>query len=145
MGKSYDVYRIISLLISQSLFELKKYDDSATDKIICSHQIFQALALTMDETKSLVNKASDYEYHKLGTFTISDFVKMAQRNPHNFETFLLYSYEEIKEFQLGSKDIDFEGISVSISDEQQISKIDSFFRLIGFTKLRDLISKYEFL
>lgn len=56
----------------------------------------------------------------------------------------MYSYEEMKDSKK-IKDIDFEGISITISDDKQISKIDSFFKLVGFSKLRDLIDKYEFL
>jgi hypothetical protein len=37
LDKHYDYMRVISILISNSLFELKKYDENKNDKIVCSH------------------------------------------------------------------------------------------------------------
>lgn len=81
LGKQYDYYRIIQILISTSLFELKKFDDSCTDKIVCSHNIFQALIYSKRRLRPLIYSSSEYEVNSLGTFTITDFVKLANNNP----------------------------------------------------------------
>jgi len=58
--------------------------------------------------------------------------------------FPLYTSEEMKE-QNNKKDINFEGITISISEEKSISKIDSILKVVGYSKLRELIDKYTFL
>lgn len=77
LGKQYDYYRVIQILISTSIMEMQRYNDDSTDKIICSHQIYRALASTLPHIEQIVESSSDFNYSKLGTFTISDFVKLA--------------------------------------------------------------------
>lgn len=47
LGKLYDHYRIVQLMISTSLMEMKKFDDAKTDRIVCSHTVHKALATAM--------------------------------------------------------------------------------------------------
>jgi len=77
LGKQYDYYRVIQILISTSIMEMQRYNDESTDKIICSHQIYKALASTFPHIETIVNSSSDFNFNKLGSFTISDFVKLA--------------------------------------------------------------------
>ncbi|CDW74132.1 leucine rich repeat family protein [Stylonychia lemnae] len=143
MGKQYDYYRIIQVLISQSLFETKKYEDNSTNKIICSHQIYLALSQTMKTINDQVSRSNDYEVHKLGTFTLSDFIKLAQKNPKDFDCFSLYSLDELKENS--DTNLNFEGVEITLNEDKQIGKIESVMKLIGMTKLKDLIERYEVL
>lgn len=42
----------------------------------------------------------------------------------------------------GKTDINFEGITVSVSEDKQISKIESLLKIASFSKLTSLIEKY---
>lgn len=55
IGKRYDYFRVIQLLISASFYELSKPKDR-TDKIICSHEVYRCMIKTMPGFKKLMDE-----------------------------------------------------------------------------------------
>lgn len=53
--------------------------------------------------------------------------------------------QELNANNKGGKDINFEGITISLSESKRISKLDSFMQILGNSRLAELIDKYAFL
>jgi hypothetical protein len=47
--------------------------------------------------------------------------------------------------ELKGNEINFEGITVTVSEEKALNKFESLINLAGFSKLRDLIERYTVL
>ena len=87
--------RVLFAIISSRVYDIGKYNDSKTNKIVCSHQIFWSLTYANEGLNDYINLDKTLEYHKLGTFTLQDFVTLAENNMDHFERVEIYSKEEI--------------------------------------------------
>lgn len=79
----------------------------------------------MPDLISYLEMDTDFDIHKFGTFTISDFVRMAKIRRDNFEMFELYTKEEMDKDR--ENEIDFEGIVVQIGKYKELTIIDKIF------------------
>ena len=60
---------------------MSKYNDSSTEKIICSHQIYKILAKIDPCFFKSVEQNKDLDLYEYGTFTLQDFIKIVNRDP----------------------------------------------------------------
>lgn len=70
LGRQYDFNRVVQLLFSIQVYNLGKYNDKRTDKIVCSHQIYRCLRDSMTNMFEYVKDERRLEYHQYGTFSI---------------------------------------------------------------------------
>jgi hypothetical protein len=72
LGKSYDFYRVVQMLLSINVYNLGLYKEKKSQqRIVCSHQIFKCLQETHPGFKERVaSEAALLDLHKYGTFSI---------------------------------------------------------------------------
>ena len=70
LGKDYDFYRVVSVLFSIHVYNVGKYNDKKTNKIVCSHTIFKELRNAILGFGEKADKHLMLDYHRYGTFSI---------------------------------------------------------------------------
>lgn len=79
------------MLFSMQVYNLGKYNDKKTDKVVCSHQIYRCLRDSLPSFYDYVRDDRSLEFHKYGTFSIQDFVRVQTRYPHAFQLVHIYN------------------------------------------------------
>ena len=137
LGRQYDMNRVVHMLFSIQVYNLGKYNDKKTDKVVCSHQIYRCLRDSMPSFKRQVKEDKSLEYHKYGTFSIQDFVRLQIRNPQSFQIISLYQPSDFP----GKKD-DKKQLSAITMEKSGLKFAESLLDKVMQIKLSELLAEY---